>query len=190
MSDMGSSLSTIRELVELIAGRPAAVAVVLLGIPAAILVLGLMHGKGRGGAAPWRHLYAVLVYLVCVPGMFSAVLTGYTLFFTNENLLDVNFLVYILPIISMAVTLLLMRRQVNFDDVPGFGRLTGLMAMIGSAFVIVFALSRTRLWLVFGGSIAAFFALAAFAFGLMKWGAAAAFRRRDEPKEGPPSRPF
>ncbi len=190
MSDAWSSPSTIRELVELASNYSAAAAVVLLCIPAAVLATGLMHGRGRGGSAPWKYLYALLVYLVCVPGMFAAVLTGYMLFFTRENLLDVNFLIYFLPIISMVVTLLLMRRQVNFGEVPGFDRLAGLMTMIGAAFVIVFALSRTRLWLVFGGSIGAFLALAAFAFGLLKWGADALFRRRDEPRGSPPSRPF
>lgn len=190
MADPDASLSSIRDLVRIAAGHPLFGAGIMIALPLAALALGLMHGRERGGAAPWKYIYAVLVYLSCVPGMFSAVLTGYALFFTQENLLDVSAAVYFLPLISMAVTLLLMRRQVSFDAVPGFDRLTGLMVMIAAAFGIVFALSRTRIWLFFGGSIAAFFALAAFVFALLKWGASAAFRHGDEPRQDPPKFPL
>lgn len=189
MTEPGSSLSSIRDLVQAAAGHPGIGAVLLFAAPLAVSALGLFHGKDRGGSAPWKYLYSVFVYLACVPGMFSAVLICYTLFFTHENLLDVNAAIYFFPFLSMTLTLLLMRRQVRFDEVPGFDRLTGLMVMIAAAFGIVFALSRTRIWLIFGGSLAAFFALAAFAFALLKWGASAVFRGGDEPRQDPPKFP-
>jgi hypothetical protein len=50
----------------------------------------------------------------------------------------------------------------------------------------VVALSRTRLWIVFGGSVFLLIGLAAFVFALLKWGSYMAFRRRDEPQLPPP----
>ena len=56
--------------------------------PLAALLLGRLHGRGGGAASPWRYAYALLVYVICIPGVGAAVVTGYTLFFTHENLLD------------------------------------------------------------------------------------------------------
>ena len=85
--------------------------------------------------------------------MFAGVLTAYALFFTKENLLDVSIVVYLLPIVSMVVTLVLIRKNVSFEDVPGFERLSGLMVMIACSFAIALVIQKTRIWIVFGGSI-------------------------------------
>ncbi len=60
------------------------------------------------------------------------------------------------------------------------------MVVLGLTFGVVFALSRTRLWVVFGGSLLLLGALGAFIFALIKWGGYMAFRRRDEPQLPPP----
>src|SRR5207248_2340033 len=123
----------------------------------------------------------------CIPGMFGGVITLYMLLFVGQNLLDVNALVTIGPIVSMAVTLAIAGRNVDFGPLPGFGRLSGLMAVLGLTFAVLFALSRTRLWIVFGGSIFLLFALGGFVFALIKWGGYMAFRRHDEPEQPPPT---
>ncbi len=157
--------------------------------PVAAWLCGLVHGRGNGGSSPWKYVYSVLVYLACVPGTFAVVLTGYTLFFTRENLLDVNPLVYFLPLVSMVVTLVFIHKNVAFDLVPGFDRLSGLMVMIGCSFVIALAIQKTRIWLFFGGSIEWLMALAVGVFALLKWGTYMLFRSRDEPKQEPPKFP-
>ena len=86
-----------------------------------------------------------------------------SLFFTHENLLDQSFVIYILPIISMVVTLVFIRNNVPFDSVPGFYRISGLMTLIAATFIIILAIHKTRLWVVFHGSI---FMLAGFALVL------------------------
>ena len=120
---------------ELFATVDAARVPLLIGLGAVVVLtglLGLLHGRGNGGRAPWRHLYAFLVYAACVPGIFAAVaVIVYALLFTGENLLDLNAAAYLAPVVSMVLTLGLMRRNVSFDEVPGFRRLTGLMTMIG-----------------------------------------------------------
>jgi hypothetical protein len=180
---------TTRELIE-IAGHHTAILVGLfVAPPLGAWLCGLRHGRGEGAASPWKYAYSVLVYLACIPGLFAGVLTAYTLFISRENLLDVNPLVYFLPIVSMIVTLILIRKNVSFDDVPGFDRLSGLMAMIGCSFALALAIEKMRLWVVFHGSIAWLLLLAAGVFALLKWGTYMLFRRRDEPKQAPPNLP-
>ena len=166
---------------ELFAAVDAARVPLLIGLGAVVVLtalIGLLHGRGNGGRAPWRHMYAFLVYAVCVPGIFAAVAVVYALLFSNENLLDLNAAAYVAPIASMVLTLGLMRRNVSFDEVPGFQRLTGLMTMIAVTFAIALVLRSLRVWLFFSASLVWFFVLAAALFVLLKWGGRALFGRR------------
>ena len=167
-------------------GRPFLLAGLFMVAPLSAWLCGVVHGRGHGSVSPWKYFYAGLVYFACVPGILAGVLTGYTLFFSHENLLDVSLLVYVLPVISMIATLALIRRNVDFDLVPGFDRLSGLMVMIGCSFAIALAIQKTRIWIFFGGSIERLIALAVGIFALLKWGTHQFFRRREEPK---PERP-
>src|SRR5262249_42889280 len=106
-----------------------------------------------------------------------------------QNLLNVNLAVYLLPIFSMIVTLIFIYKTVNFENVPGFDRISGLMVMIGCSFLIVLAIDKTRIWLVFHAPIAGLVAVAAGIFELLKWGTYMLFRRRDEPKQPVPKFP-
>jgi hypothetical protein len=180
---------TTRELIVLAGQHPVALGATFIIPPVVAWGLGRIHERTRGGAAPWKYFYSVLVYLVCVPGMFAGVLTAYTLFFSHENLLDVNPLVYFLPVVSMVVTLVFIRKNVSFDEVPGFDRLSGLMVMVGCSFGIALAVQKTNIWIFFGGSIERMFLLAAGVFALLKWGTYRLFRRRDEPPEDRPKFP-
>lgn len=173
---------TIRELVALLGEYPLFVAAMLVLPPAATVACGLLHGRDGGRSAPWKYIYAVIVYAVCVPGLFAAVLTGYLLFFTRDNLLDVSLVLYFGPIVCMVATLGLMRRNVAFEDVPGFGRLSGLMAMIALSFAVALAIDKTRIWILFGGSIWFLLLLALVIFAIFKWASYMVFRRHDEPK--------
>jgi hypothetical protein len=177
---------TTRELIQYADQHPLLLVGMFLLLPLLAWVCGRLHGEARGSAAPWKYFYSVLVYAACVPGLFSAVLTGYSLFFTRENLLDASLLVYFIPVVSMVVTLVLIRRNVSFDDVPGFDRLWGLMVMIGCSFAVALAVDKTRIWIWFGASIERLFLLAAAVFVLIKWGAYMLFRRRREPKKPMP----
>ncbi len=172
---------TTRDLILLAGQHPVVLAAAFIVPPVAAWGLGQIHERTRGGTAPWKYFYSVLVYLACVPGMFASVLTAYTLFISRENLLDVNPLVYFLPVVSMVVTLVFIRKNVSFDEVPGFDRLSGLMVMVGCSFAVALAIQKTNIWIFFGGSIERLFILAAGVFALLKWGTCRLFRRRDEP---------
>lgn len=180
---------TIQDLIQLANGHVLALLIFFVVPPILAWVCGRIHGFGNGSTSPWKYIYSVLVYAVCIPGLFSSVLTGYALFFQRENLLHVNLVIYFLPIVSMVVTLILIHKTVSFDDVPGFDRISGLMVMIGCSFVIALAIEKTRIWIIFGGSIAMLFVLAGGIFALLKWGTYMLFRRRDEPKKPAPKFP-
>lgn len=177
---------SIQDLLLNAGGYPWAIVSVFVSVPVATWVVGRLHGRGRGGTTPWKHLYATFVYLTCVPGLFAAVVTAYSFFLTSTNLLEVNALVYLLPIVSMVVTLVLVRQNVDLDEVPGFHRLSGLMTLIGMSFAVALAISRTRVWLFFGGSVLLLFAIAAAAFAFMTWGTRALFRRSRDRRERAP----
>ena len=170
---------TLRELLDLAGNQSTLLLIIFGGLPVLTFVLGLLHGKGRGGLVPWSWAYAAIVYAVCVPGMFAGVVAGYALFFTNENLLDVNALVYIVPVASMVLTLVVVGRNVRFEQIPGFGRLGGLMLILGLSFGMVLALHKTRIWLVFGGGMGNLLLALIGAFILFKVGAHMMFGRKD-----------
>lgn len=180
---------TIQQLIQMANGHLLALVIFFVAPPVVAWLCAFAHGRGNGGQSPWKYIYSVLVYLVCIPGMFSSVLTGYALFFQRANLLNVNLAIYFLPIVSMIVTLIFIHKTVNFENVPGFDRISGLMVMIGCSFVIALAIDKTRIWLLFHGPIVMLLAAAAGIFALLKWGTYMLFRRRDEPKQPAPKFP-
>ncbi len=180
---------TLREAILWVGQYSAWIAAGFAAPPVLAFLSGLVHGRDNGGKAPWSYLYSLLVHAVCFPGMLSAVLTGYSLFFEKDNLLDVSLVVYLVPLLSMALTLILIRKNVSFDLVPGFDRISGLLTMIGVTFILVLAIHKTRILLVFFGSVPMLIALVAGLYALLKWGTYMAFRRKDEPKEKPPGFP-
>ncbi len=178
---------TPRQWLDLFAAQPLWVGGYLAALPVFALLFGSLHRRGEGNQSPWKYAYSALVFAACIPGMFGAIVTLYLILFVSQNLLDVNMLVTLAPLASMAATLAIAGRNVDFGPLPGFGRLSGLMTVLGMTFAVLFALSRTRIWLVFGGSVLWLGIVGAFVFALIKWGGYMAFRRRDEPEKPPPA---
>lgn len=168
---------TIQDLAKLLGEYPLAMLMVFI-TPAIIAWLLSIKLKAKTGviAKPLRALFSVLTYVVCVPGIFSVVLVAYTMFFQRADLTKVNILVYFLPVVSMVVTLAGIKRSITFDDIPGFDRLSGLMATIGVTFVIALGIEKSRIWVMFHGSIWLLFGLAAVLFILLHMGARKLFK--------------
>ncbi len=160
---------TLRDLILAADARPA-LTLGLLALPcAASLLAGLLHGPGRGGQAPWKHLYAGIVYATCLPGTFSASLIAYSALFTRENLLDASLLAYFAPIAAMVLCLFLARRNVDFDEVPGFDKIWGLLGVLAVSFTFALAIEKTRILIIFGGSLWVLVASAAALFVVFRW---------------------
>ena len=151
---------------------------IFLFIPLLALITGKIVPREQGERSPFKYVYSILVFLSCVPGMFSSVLTVYTLFILRSNLLSVNIILYFLPIVSMIATVAILDRRVDLDKVPGFERLLGLFITLGVTFVIMFIILQTRIWVFFGGSMTALLIFIAILFLLLNWGAGKAFRSK------------
>ena len=137
----------IQEVIEAVGEYSLAFALISTSFPLVAWIIGKLHQEE---AAPsWvRWAYSGLIYGVCLPGVLAVVLTAYSLFFLNANLLRVNILVYFLPIGIMCLTLFIIRKRISFDEIPGFGRIQGLMILIGLCFAIAIAIQKSRI--VFG----------------------------------------
>ncbi|TNE54293.1 MAG: hypothetical protein EP344_14425 [Bacteroidetes bacterium] len=136
---------TLREFFDYLSAHPLSIMGFFLLIPLIALLAGWM-GRGDGHVSPWSYLYAALVYAVCIPGIFSIALSIYLfLFERGGSILNTNILTQIVPVLSMVLTLGIIRRNTAFEHIPGFGKLSSLMVTIGAVFVLMYILDRTHL---------------------------------------------
>lgn len=112
-------------------------------IPAVAFMAGLFS-KAEGHLSPWNYLYAVLIYLVCIPGIFAVTLNIYFFFWERRSIMNAELLLQVLPIISMLLTIYIIKRNVDLDYVPGFDKLSGLMTIIGILLTLMWILDRTH----------------------------------------------
>lgn len=113
-----------------------------------IIVVALLTGwlaKGEGEDSPWKYLYSALLYLVCVPGILAVGLAIYLFLFERRSIFAMNILLEILPVISMIATILIIRKNVDIDRIPGFDKLSGLVMMISAALAIMWFVDRIRI---------------------------------------------
>ena len=118
-------------------------------IPVMILITGIswiivrsLQRYGRDNAA--ARFMAGPVFITGIPGIFFCIVLGYLLLFTSRNLLTVP-LFYFFPPFWMIASLWIFSRTVNFDQVPGFHRLSSLMVFSAVSFLAIFMLYRFRL---------------------------------------------
>jgi hypothetical protein len=75
----------------------------------------------------------------------------------------------------MIATFTIIGRAVSFDRLPGFGRLWGLMLLIGLTFVVLLLLYKTRILVGFFSSFEALLVLGIVLFGLFDYARRKAF---------------
>ncbi len=168
---------SIAELIGYLGSHSRQLVTFFVAIPMFSFAYGQMVAREKALLSPHKYVYATLVYLTCVPGIFAAVITAYALFFLNENLLTVNYIVYFLPIISMIITIAIIRKHADLDKIPGFDRLKGLMALLALTFIISLLLIRLRVWILFGGSMASLLIIIALVFLILRWSARMLFQQ-------------
>ena len=116
-------------------------------IPFAALLAGIL-GKGEGTLSPWKYLYSALLYLICVPGIFAVTLSIYYFLFERIPILETNLFTQVLPILSMLLTIFIVRNNVNLDKIPGFDKLSGLIMIIAATLGIMWFIDKTRIWVI------------------------------------------
>lgn len=135
---------TLAESFRWLDAHPTEVIGFFLSLPFTALLAGAF-GRGEGHLSPWKYLYSALVFAACIPGIFSVALSVYFFLFERGSLLNTNIFTQILPVLAMLLTLFLVRRNVEYADIPGFDRLSSLMTMIASIIVVMWLLDRTRI---------------------------------------------
>ncbi len=136
---------TLRELFDYLSANPNMVVAYFLLMPTVALLAGFI-AKGDGHLNPWKYLYTGMVFLVCIPGIFAATLAVYLFLFEGGgSIYNVNLLTQVLPIGSMIATLSIIRRNVAFEQIPGFGKMSDLIMMIVAIIVLMYFLDRLHL---------------------------------------------
>lgn len=138
---------TLKEFLDSLSTNPYYLLVYFSLIPITALITWLL-GKGEGNDSPWKYLYATLIYMVCIPGIFAIVLSIYGFMFERRGIMNIDIYTQIIPVLSMALTIFLITKNADLNYIPGFGRLTGLLFMILATFGIMWFIDRTRLFAI------------------------------------------
>ncbi len=138
---------TLTEFFDWVSIHPGWVLGYFIVLPLLALIVGRIAGD-NAIYSPWNYIFSALIYLVCVPGLFALTLNIYLFLFERMSILETDILVQWLPVLGMFITLPIIRKQVNLDFVPGFGRLSGLILMILVVLSILWVLDKTRIWFI------------------------------------------
>ncbi len=87
----------------------------------------------------------VIIYAVMIPGIFALFFNIYLFLFEKHSILNFDIFVQILPIVSMIITLLVIRRYVSFDKIPGFDKISGLIMVISSIIILLWFANKFRI---------------------------------------------
>ena len=135
---------TLGEFFEIVGQNPTFVLFYFLALPLTAFIAGLL-GKGEGHLSPWKYLYSSIIFLVCVPGIFAITLNVYLFLFERKSVFDANLYTQVLPIILMLITLWIVSRNVKFEQIPGFNKISGLVMIIVSVLLIMWILEKTHI---------------------------------------------
>lgn len=138
---------TLAEFFDWIGERPGLILSYFILIPIIALLAGLFN-KGEGHLSPWKYLFSILIYLVAIPGIFAVTLSVYMFLFERRSIMDTNIYTQVLPIFSMIVTILVIKREVDLDLVPGFDKISGLLLIIASVMTLMWIIDKTRIYAI------------------------------------------
>jgi hypothetical protein len=117
--------------------------------------------------SPLRWAAAGCIYAAGLPGALAAALVLYTLFFRNDDLLDVSLGVYVVPFVCMLACHIVMSRKLDLRQVPGFDRMEGLAIVLIIGFFAALVLHNTRFIIWFGGGFIDFLIIAAVIIAIL-----------------------
>ena len=149
-------------------GAPVAAALALQAAPA------LTRHRG-----PLATLWSLVVYAACVPGICAVTALLFMLLFDRRDVMNLDVLAIFGPIAAMVATLGLAGRKADVGALPGVDRLGGMLMMLGATFLMIFFLDRTRILVMFHGSIWSLLGIAVVLFLVFKFGMSRVFGRRE-----------
>jgi len=135
---------TLGEFFNLLSANPSYIVAYFFLIPITALI-GTIIGKGEEQETVWKYFYSILIYLVAIPGIFAITLSVYLFFFEKRSVFQTDMYTQILPVLSMIATLLVIKRTVKLDSIPGFGKISGLVMMVAVALITMWFLEKTHI---------------------------------------------
>ena len=60
--------------------------------------------------------------------------------------MDTNLYTQVLPVLSMIATILIIKKQVSLDLVPGFDKISGLIIVIASIMALMWIIDKTHIY--------------------------------------------
>ncbi len=136
---------TLQDIFNLAADNPIMVIAFFVLIPIIAAIVGWI-GAGEGTKSPYSYIYSFLIFLASIPGIFALTMTIYAAIFHNDDLRELNFLVYFLPVISMVATIAIIKRVADLEDIPGFGKIPGLLMSIAAIIVLMLAFDKIMIF--------------------------------------------
>ncbi|HRI01571.1 MAG TPA: hypothetical protein PK006_11005 [Saprospiraceae bacterium] len=118
-----------------------------IAIPLIALLAG-WFAKEEGHLSPWRYLYSLLIYAICIPGIFALTLNIYLFFWERRSIMNTDLIIQVLPIVSMIATIAIIKNNVNLDDIPGFEKISGLALIIAVILTLMWILDRTHIYAI------------------------------------------
>ncbi len=130
-----------------ISNHPIGVLTFFLGLPITAILAGIM-GKGEGNLSPWKYLYSTLIYLTAIPGIFAVTLNVYLFLFEKQSIMEANMYTQVLPIIFMFITFFIINKNVQFGEIPGFDKISGLVMAILAVMCFMWILEKTHIFVI------------------------------------------
>lgn len=134
---------TLQQLFQHIGENPNFILFYFLIIPIAAIIAGIL-GKGEGHFSPWKYLYASLIFMVSIPGIFAVALNAYFFLFQRGDIMQTDIYIQVLPIIVMLVTIFVIRRNVDLSLIPGFDKISGLWFFLFATMFLMWMLEKVH----------------------------------------------
>ncbi|REA64136.1 hypothetical protein DSL64_00855 [Dyadobacter luteus] len=135
---------TLSQLFSYISQHPWPAAFYFILLPFVTWFIGIV-ATGSKDVKFWSYIYAVLVYAVCIPGVFAVILNIYLFLFERQSIWEANIILQYLPILSMAISLILIKNKIPFKLIPGFGKISGFLTLIAALIGVMWFFDRIRL---------------------------------------------
>ena len=135
---------TLQEFFDSCSHNPEIIGFYFVALPLTAF-LASVFGKGEGHLSPWKYLYTALVYMATIPGIFAVLLNIYLFMFERQPIMETNIYTQIVPILVMFFTLWLIKRNVPFEFIPGFDKLSGLVLITFTILAVMWLLDRMHI---------------------------------------------
>ena len=138
------NIMTLQELFLTVGENQNYAIVFFVSIPIIAFFIGLIGGT-KDHLAPYKYIYSILIYLVSIPGIFAVALSIYKFLFQRGDIMQTDLLLQVLPIVSLIITVSIMRNNIKLGFIPGFDKISGLWLMLFATMFFMWLLEKIHI---------------------------------------------